>query len=253
MSENYTIREDFTLPSLGKVYDKPVNPNVSLRSMTTEEEMRRLAHSERPYKVLCGIIDDCMVGEKPGISTYDMCLGDYQYLLHRLRVVTYGSDYTIDTYCPFCDTINKQKMNLDDLKVNTYTDEIEQYFNITLPKTGKILKLRVQTPRSVDDITIKKKDFIKKNPEVESDPGLLLTLKSLVETVDGELLDPVKLDRILRKLPMADTNYILKCAEKLTSMIGVSTEFDCTCKECGGEYRSSFRITPEFFGPTLDE
>lgn len=78
---SFTITEDCTLPSLGLVYSKPVNPNVKLRSMTTEEEMRRLAHTERPYKVLCDIIEDCIVGDKLGISVYDVCLGDYQYLL----------------------------------------------------------------------------------------------------------------------------------------------------------------------------
>jgi hypothetical protein len=66
---------------MGLVYDKPINPVFKIRSMTTEEEMRRLAHTERPYKLLCDIIEECIVGDKPGISVYDMCLGDYQYLL----------------------------------------------------------------------------------------------------------------------------------------------------------------------------
>ena len=71
-----------------------VNPNIKIRSMTTEEEMKRLGYTEQPYKMLSEIIDDCLV-DKPGISTYDMCLGDYEFLLHKLRVVTYGSDYKI--------------------------------------------------------------------------------------------------------------------------------------------------------------
>ena len=250
---NCTIKEDFTLPSLGKVYHEKVNPQVSLRSMTTEEEMKRLAHSERPYKVLCDVIDDCIVGEKPAISVYDMCLGDYQFLLHRLRSVTYGSEYNLEAYCPFCGSTTKVKLNLDELEVHTYTEDVEKYITFTLPKSKKIIGLKLQTPRTVDDITIKKKDLLKRNPEMEGDPGLLLTLKSLVDTVDGELLDPVRLETVIRKLPMADTNYILKCAEKLTDAIGIETDFTCTCKECGGEFMSSFRLTPEFFGPEIDE
>lgn len=248
-----TIREDFILPSRGKVYSKRINPNVAFRSMTTEDEMKRLAHSERPYKVLCDVIDDCMIGDKPDISSYDMCLGDYQYLLHRLRCVTYGSDYNMDTYCPYCGAINKITINLDDLEVREYTEDVEKYITFTLPKSKKIVKLKPQTPRDIDDISIKKKDILKRNPEMEGDPGLILTLKSLIDTIDGEILDSVKLEQVLRKLPMQDTNRILKNAEKLTSAIGVETDLDCTCKECGGAYRSSFRITPEFFGPDDDE
>lgn len=250
---DYTIKEDFTLPSEGKVYDEKINPNISLRSMTTEDEMRRLAHSERQYKVLCDVIDDCIVGDKPGISSYDMCLGDYQYLLHRLRSVTYGPDYKLETYCPICGSSNKQVLNLDELEVKTYSDEVEKYRTVSLPRSKKIVRLKLQTPHSVDDITIKKKEELRRNPEMEGDIGLVLTLKSLIDSIDGEIVDPVRLEAIIRKLPMADTNKILRNAEKLATIIGVETDFDCTCKECGSVYRSSFRITPEFFGPEDDE
>ena len=54
---NYTIAEEYTLPSLGKVYKEQVNPVVKIRSMTTEEEMLRLAPSEKAYKNICEIID----------------------------------------------------------------------------------------------------------------------------------------------------------------------------------------------------
>ena len=77
----YTIKEDFTLPSHGKLYDTQINDNISLRSMTTLEEMKRLAPSEHPYKMMSEVIDDCLI-DKPGISAYDMCIGDYQFLLY---------------------------------------------------------------------------------------------------------------------------------------------------------------------------
>ena len=102
---NYSIAEEYVLPSRGKVYSQNVNPNVKIRSMTTEEEMKRLAPSDKTYKNLCEIIDDCLV-ENPGISSYDMCLADYQFLLHKLRVVTYGPDYPITSKCPFCRSDN---------------------------------------------------------------------------------------------------------------------------------------------------
>ena len=101
MNNNYTISEYFTLPSEGKIYDTEVNPQINLRSMTTQEEMQRLTHSDKAYKPLCDIIDACMI-EKCGISSYDMALGDYQYLLFMLRVVTYGSEYKGTATCPIC-------------------------------------------------------------------------------------------------------------------------------------------------------
>ena len=52
--------------------------------MTTNEEMKRLSRSqERPNKPMADVIDDCLV-QGPGISAYDLCIGDYQYLMYKL-------------------------------------------------------------------------------------------------------------------------------------------------------------------------
>ena len=72
---NYSIAEEFRLPSQGKVYSMNVKPAGKIRSMTTQEEMKRLAPAERAYKNICEVIDDCIV-EDIGISAYDMCLAD---------------------------------------------------------------------------------------------------------------------------------------------------------------------------------
>ena len=54
---NYTIGEGFILPSCGKIYDKAVNPNVELRSMTARDEMKRLSPSATQFKKLADIIE----------------------------------------------------------------------------------------------------------------------------------------------------------------------------------------------------
>lgn len=248
---SYTVAEDFTLPSLGKIYKVAVNPNIKLRSMTTEEEMLRLSQSERPYKLLCDIIDGCIVGDKPGISAYDMCLGDYQFLLHRLRVVTYGPEYHAKSLCPYCGYANETVVNLDDMPVLTYTEDLDKYFEFSLPKSGNLIKIKLQTPRSVDDIAVKVREDKKKNP-LEPDKTLLFTLKDLIEKVDGVVYDPVKIDIFARKLPMADTNYILKCAEKLNKSIGIDTNLSILCRGCGVDYDTPFRVNADFFGPRID-
>ena len=119
---DYTVAHDYTLPSEGKVYDKEVNPHVKLRSMTTAEEMKRLNHTDRPYKSMSEIIDDCLV-DKIGISSYDMCIADYQYLLHKLRIVTYGPNYKISSTCPYCGSQNVHNIDLDSLSLVPFDEE----------------------------------------------------------------------------------------------------------------------------------
>ena len=63
---NSTIYESFTLPSKGMIYSKPVDPDFTIRSMTTMEEMARQSQSDTPYKQMSDIIEDCL-GKKSSI------------------------------------------------------------------------------------------------------------------------------------------------------------------------------------------
>ena len=249
--ENYTIAEDFVLPSHGKVYlDKQVNDHIRLRSMTTNDEMKRLRPNERQYKNMSEVIDACMV-EDPGISSYDMCIADYQYLLHKLRVVTYGSDYPISCSCPYCFSKQDETLNLDDLEYKEYTDEINNYLEFDLPVTKKHIVLRLQTPRLLDDVTVATNADKKRNRGDQSGSAFLYTLKYLIKSVDGEQLDSVRMNDFITALPMKDTNYIMKNAERAVDSMGLVDDLTIVCETCGLSYKTPFRITSEFFGPTI--
>ena len=247
---NYIIAEDFTLPSLGKVYSREINPNIKLRSMTTREEMKRLNPSDKSYKNLCEVVDDCLV-EKPGISSYDMCLGDYQFLLHKLRIVTYGAEYKTELRCPFCGCTSTETINLEELNVNEYSDEVKKYMELDLPKTGKHIKLKMQTPRTIDDIETKAKEIRKKSPNA-GEPAFLLSIESMIDEVDGQKLNFLQLEDFVTSLPMLDVNYIREYSKKLNESIGLDTVVTGVCDVCGLEYNAPFRFTQEFFGPTIN-
>lgn len=249
---DYTMSEEVILPSEGKIYNGNVSSVVKLKSMTTRHEMLRLSPNERPYKNICDIIDDCIVDDI-GISSYDMCMQDYQYLLYKLRTVTYGSDYNCDTVCKYCLSDTHHTIKLDDLEVVPYDEDlIAKYIELDLPVTKKHVKLKMQTPRMLDDITLKKKELLKKAKDYKGDPAFLFSLVDSIETIDGEKLDPIKRESFIENLPMADTNRILFNITKLAESFGVSPTFEFTCPVCGLDYTTSFRITSEFFGPTYD-
>lgn len=249
---DYTIAETFTLPSEGKIYSQKVNPQVQLRSMTTEEEMRRLAHTETPYKNLCDIIDNCMV-EPIGISSYDLHLGDYQYLLHRLRVVTYGNQYPSTSICPFCGKSNKIILNLDDIPVIKYEGDIKEDLEFDLPRTGKHIKIKFQTPRDIDEICKEEVEYNNAHPDATINISYLLSLRHIIDTVDGKKSPPAILDPFLRRLPAMDSNLILQKATKINEKVGIDTSIKnkCTNPKCGAKYNTTFRISNEFFGPTI--
>ena len=248
---NYTISENITLPSLGKVYEFDVAPNVRLRSMTTAEEMQRLSSTNSAYKNLCDIIDACMV-DNPGISSYDMIIGDYVFLLYQLRIITYGSEYKTGSVCPFCGSTVVDTFNLDNLIVHRYDEELTKFQQIELPVSGSVVELNYQTPRMVDRINEQVKEFKNKAQTITYDPTLLFTLKNIIARIDGKKPNPLTVEDWIKQLSMKDTNLILQYADKLNNSIGIETKLYTTCNICGLDYESSLRITQEFFRPALD-
>lgn len=247
---NYTITETYTLPSKGLIYKQKVNPEVQLRSMLTSEEMKRLSPSDYEYKNLCEIMDSCIVS-KLGISAYDLCLGDYQFLLHKLRTITYGSEYKMSVRCPYCGAVKKLTLNLDDLKTKEYDEKLKSLFSCELKMTKHKVTLNFMTPRLQDEILKKEKDYEKEHPDC-ANQTLVFTLYALIDTVDGMILSVAEKESFVRKLPMGDANIILRYAEKFNNEVGLDPSFQVECDQCGEKFGSSFRYTSEFFGPTVD-
>lgn len=248
---DYLIQEEFELPSMGKIYSKEVKPIVKIRSMTTNEEMKRLSPSnERQYKIMADILDDCIVDDI-GISAYDLCIGDYQFLMHKLRIVTYGPNYPLECRCPYCLSTSQETINLEDIPIKKYSDKLNDCLEFDLPKTHKHIKLKMQTPRMLDDVSMNVKDFRKRAPSFDGDPAFLFTIKSLVQEIDGEKPDPISIENWIRQLPMADANYLLKKSDKLMEGIGLDLDLEIVCPVCGLTYKTPFRVTPEFFRPEI--
>lgn len=244
-----TISESFVLPSKGKVYKEKIDPHVELRSMTVEDEMRRLSPSSRPYENMAKMIEGCLKNKLP-IPVYNLCLGDYIYLLHKLRVVTYGPDYHIQFKCPLCGSVEHTVFDLDSEKILEYDDSIKDLYMVELPKTGHTVRLRLQTPKDLDDIVIKASEMKKDFPEMKTDLTLSLTLKSMIDTIDGNPVDQALILEQLKGLPMADANMISNSAVRLNGKVGVDSVISVHCEHCNNDVNITFPYTNEFYGPT---
>lgn len=250
MENIVTIQEEFILPSKGLIYREKFDPHIRMRSMTVAEEMKRLSPATNPYKMMSEIIDACIIDKLP-ISAYDMCLGDYVYLLQKLRTVTYGAEYKIGFTCPFCKTTQETTLDLDKLKVHEYDESIKDMYDIVLPRTQHKVRLKFQTPRDLDYIAARADDLKKKFKEM-ADPTVLLTLESFIETIDGEPLNKALSMELLKSLPAMDYNVLQHKATQLNERIGIDVTATVLCSECGSEVNTVFRYTSEFFRPAVD-
>ena len=239
---NYTIGEGMELPSKGLIYDKPVNAYIELRSMTARDEMKRLSPSPARFKILADIIEDCMI-EKP--------LGDYEYLLHRLRIVTYGDEYKVAVKCLNCGEVSETVAHLEELEVVPFDHaKFEELSTIKLPKKGDTVTIKFQTPRILDEMEAEIKELKRKFKSAEVSFDLLVLLKNIVDTVNGTKLTSSQLETYINNLPALDMTKLVNAVDELNALIGIKNDLVVTCSKCGGEVPTYFRFGPEFFRPT---
>ena len=242
------IAEVFTLPSKGLIYEESVNPEVVLSSMTTRHEMLRLSATEDSQKIMSQIIDDCIDSDL-GISSYDLCLGDFQYLLFMLRVVTFGNEYELNGRCPFCGFNQNITINLDEMRVKEYDNSLAELLEVELPKRGNKVKLTLQTPRMLDRINTKIKEYRKKHKDSDENPAILYTIMASIEEIDGETPNQFSLEEWIKNLPLADTNVLINRIDLINNQIGIDLDVESECRICGTEYLIPFRINQTFFRP----
>ena len=247
---DYTIMEGYELPSKGKIYSENVNPHIELRSMTARDEMKRLSPSSTPLKTLADIIEGCCV-EKPAIHVYDMSLGDYEFLLHKLRIVTYGEDYKVTLRCPTCGESIETIAKLGQLSIKEFDeDKVRDLQTFSLPKSGHIITLNFLSPRMAEEMEVKVKDMKRRYKNATIDFETLVKLLTNIDLVDGEKKSETELDNIITNLPALDLQKILNNIEKLNQQIGLDNILYLTCPKCGDEVTTFFRFGPEFFRPT---
>ena len=247
---NYTIMEGYELPSGGKIYETKVDPHVELRSMTARDEMKRLSPSSTPLKTLADIIEGCFI-EKPAIHVYDMCLGDYEFLLHKLRIVTYGEDYKVTLKCPECGEIVETTAKLGNIELKPFDEEeINKYRTFVLPKSGRTVTLKFNTPRMTEEMEVKVKEMKRKYKTATIDFETLVKLLCSIDYIDGEKKPEHELEGFIDKLPALDLQKILNNIDKLNTLIGLENILYVGCPKCGEEITSFFRFGPEFFRPT---
>lgn len=257
--DNYTVAERYTLPSHGLVYDKEINADIKIRSMTVKDEMRRLAPvtDGTLYRNMAEIIDSCLV-EKPGISSYDMCVGDYQFLLHKLRIVSFGPEYKINCKCPLCGDWDEHIVNLEDLSLEELKEfDKEKELTLELPVSKKVIELNITTPRLLDNIEKEvnriAKQYKKENKVMSDvDWHLLYQLVYSIKMVDGQKLSVTDKETFCNKLVGRDYNTIIKKLDELDSKVGLGATLEVHCNNCGYDMITPFRITSEFFRPTTN-
>ena len=215
------------LPSRGKAYVES-NGFVQIRPFTYKEEkrLRSIKKTSQATKVIRQLVTDCV----EGLDYDSMTLEDKNYILFKLRQISYGDDYTITSPCQHCEADNQLIVEISKVPVNYAPDDYHEPFLITLPDSEQ--PVAFITPRCNDEHLINDFGDITEN------------LWRWCISV-GKYKDERIKQEFFKQTTVRDIAFFRE--ELLKSRYGMKNEVVFECQSCGEDNESALPFNENFF------
>jgi len=213
------------LPSLGKFYSN--FDGVKISPLKFLDEQLILTGKDIQKDVVTELLERTL----EGIDVDEILLMDKNYLLMKLREVSYGDDYEFGIVCKNCHYESKTKIQLSkQLNKSFIPDDYEDPRTIKLPKLG--VDVQVRLPRNKEEQYLKDTETIYNN------------LYRFVVTLNGNT-DPVFISKAIGMMEIADVKKIYN--EVTNTEFGIDPRFVFKCGKCGHKETLAVPIDPGFF------
>jgi hypothetical protein len=246
------FQDEVVLPSGGTFYPAGLIPGgtVVIRMMTTQEEKLLSGGRGSGARMISQLLDRVIVRPE-GLKSTDLLLADRLFLLIKLRILTFGSNYGFKVTCSSCETNTRHEVSLADQQVKMLPTGVVEPFEVTLPQCGERVYLRFL--RGYDEEFVS--SLVKKNAElgrggVVGDPAYLPNMARTIHHTDsiGEDDFPEKL-KFVQELYSPDSLAMTQALEEYD--FGVDMKHDITCPVCGATSEIALPFSEEFFRPKL--
>lgn len=234
--------DSFELPCGYLDSDGTLHTSVEVREMTGEEEEYLGAKNMPIQKKINRILSRCTtsIGEYRGESSIEKMMpeltqGDRMYLLFAIRRVTLGNDMPFITACPQCEQESNVTIDLSDLTIIKMPDPRVRTYEVTLPKAGKVVRMKVMNGRGEEAL----------NKAAQAGKDIIShAILARIDTFDNR---PATLAD-MKALSLADRNFLRNAWEGREG--GVDTEVDVQCPHCDNEYKTNIDLGSQgFFNP----
>jgi len=215
------------LPSGGKAYHEHAgHVNISPFTYADEKHLRGVTNMSGAQKAIGTIFDRCV----EGLSYEESTIPDKNYLLFKLREISYGDDYPITLNCDTCGANNMLKLKISSIPVNTAKEDLEDPIKVTLPDTEQEVEIRL--PRSRDESYMENLGSITNN------------LWRFVISVGG-YTDGVVVRKFIEQTSVRDVDVMR--ATVLNVDYGLDQKMSYHCLECGHLNKGMIPLNENFF------
>lgn len=240
-----SIQESYQIPSSGE--------HITLRAMTLQEEKIRLS-SNYFIRTLINIINRCIVENNNDLSDLKIDIGNYplsdlQYLMYKLRIITYGPNYSLKFTCNHCNHPITTQVNLDELKLKLPKTTEPQFDIGPLPVSQDVIQCKLLTSREFLQISEDSESFKQKYPDYEGDPEISYTYAYKMISVNNQRMPSHSLMKYVNEMHAKDALYFDREYGSLTDS-GLDLVQTTTCPHCGNSLVYNLPVTEEFWTPS---
>ena len=245
-SQSSALTETVKMPSRGKISGIP--EEIVIKAIQRKDKKKMLM--SETDDVLLSLLQSSIVSTQ-NFNVYNLLPFESMYLLYRLRVLTYGGDYTFKESCPHCKHVNEINMNLSDIPIIEVPDNFKLIFDIPpLPISGMQLKCKLLTEGELAKLNKKAKEIRDNTGNKAVDIDLLWEAR-IVSINGNSKLAPIEIEQILDEMNDYDSEYFMEYYNKYAGNYGLQTEISYICDKCGNKVESNMPSIYTFFRPTI--
>lgn len=228
-----------SLPSKGKFY-KNGKSSVKVGYLTAADE-NTLLGQRNPDNIIQNLLRSKIY--EPGLDIGTLLDCDVEAILIFLRNTSFGSQYTFSLRDPKTLKNFEASITLEELKTKepTVLPNEEGLFELTLPKSGKMVKCKLLTIGDTQELSKLQDSY----PEGVVAPVITKRLEKQIVEFDGSK-DNAEIASAIQILPIADSKYIRNTLRDAEPRLDLERVFTAPSGE-----KVSSRITfgAEFFRP----
>ena len=244
-SQPSALTEVIKMPSKGLINGVP--KEVTIRAVQRKDK-KKLLMSETD-NVLLSLLQYSVVSHTD-FNVYDLLPFESEYLLYRLRILTYGPKHTFKQHCKFCGEINEVELDLNSIPVLDLPSNFKLTFDIQLPVSGNVLTCKLLTEG--EKIAINKQSKELQNATGDEQAGLDMIWESRVIAINGnKKLAPIEKTQFLDEMNDYDSEYFMEYYSHYEGNYGLQNKLKFACDKCNKFNESSMPSIYTFFRPTF--
>lgn len=244
-NQQSALTEVVKMPSRGMISGVP--KEVTIRAIQRKDK-KKLLMSET-NDILLSLLQYSIVSPE-NFNVYNLLPFESEYLLYRLRILTYGPTHTFKHKCVYCGEINDVEMDLNSIPILELPDGFKTTFEIPLPVSGVVLTCKLLSEG--EKLAVNKQAKELKNATGNENVDMDLIWEARIVAINGNSkLAPIEKTQFLDEMNDYDSEYFMEYYLKYEGNYGLQTKLKYNCDKCERLNESEMPSIYTFFRPTF--